>query len=72
MVIRRNRFYMYYEAQRQAKESNRKVDPTIIAEINPMPNCSSNIEMSDEETQLYDPWCLLTKIPNIALYYANI
>ena len=50
MVIRRNRFYMYYEAQRQAKESNRKVDPTIIAEINPMPNCSSNIEMSDEET----------------------
>ena len=50
MVICRNRFYMLSEAHRQAKKSNRKINPTVITEINSMPNCSSNIEMSNEET----------------------
>lgn len=49
MSIGYNSYYMLYEAHRQAKEANMKVDPTIIAKINSMPDCSSDIEMSDEE-----------------------
>lgn len=41
---------MLSKAHRQAKESNREVDPTIIVEINFMPDCSSDIEMSNKET----------------------
>ena len=49
MGIRRNRYYMLCEVHRQAKEVNMEVDPIVIAEINSMPDCSSNIEVSDDE-----------------------
>lgn len=49
MAIRRNRYYMLCEVHRQAKEVNMEVDPIVIAKINSMPDCSSNIEVSDKE-----------------------
>ena len=49
MEIRHNRYYMLCEVHRQAKEVNMEVDPIVIAEINSMPDCSSNIEVSDDE-----------------------
>lgn len=49
ITIRHNKYYMLSKAHSQAKDANMEVDPMVIVEINSMSDCSSDIEMSDEE-----------------------
>lgn len=70
MGIRRNRYYMLCEVHRQAKEVNIEVDPIVITEINSKLDCSSNIEVSDEEKYVYHPcYTAIINIKILVLFY---